>query len=345
MNRSAHTLADLQKLARSAPKKASQYLQSVETRLRQFGKTAEADAIKGLLAQTGTLAQRIAKASDSLQAIFPATAAEWATVQLKRADTLGYVEAPRPPPQFVNGTITRENGALTITTEGGRVLQLNKSPLSNKPHQMATDMLEGFVGDGPISLQGTIGEDNTSFNVEAFALNSDGQFTTFTFGRVTKNGESISIDSPRGSVEVTALETKRVLGSMPRLAVIMPGEAIEKNGKLVFEGTITKLIALARFKEPVGAPPEGAQTMEVRANMADNHFVMKPIEFPVDQRARAGHGSRLWVRGFPELDTAGTPTRFKADYLSQQLDRHTLLPGQESQSADHVQAAVMQDIV
>ncbi|MBK7857231.1 MAG: hypothetical protein IPJ65_01150 [Archangiaceae bacterium] len=439
LNTSAHTLADLQQLAKAEPQTAVAYLTGVESRLRAAGKSAEADTVKALLGKTGTLVEQMAAASAQLAAIFPADAAGWGDVQLKRADTIGFsasapaqglspaspmpgatmpgaepvqpslgvtmpgaepvqpslgvtmpgaapvqpslgvtmpgaapmqpslgvtrpvvsplspsvgVSRPAAPPppgpvQYVTGTVNVSSAGLTFTTDGGRELKLAQSALATKLFQMGNDMMEGFVGDGPITLQGTLGEDNATFNVEAYALNSDGNFGAFTFGRVTVAADTgaVTIDGTRGPVEVQDPELKRVLASMPQFAVIVPGAAEEKDGKLVHTAAPRVLMGLARFKVPPPATATG-ETTSMSANMANNHFVMKPLIFPSAQLARANHQSRLWARGWPDFGPDGEPSQFKADYISQQLDRRTLPVNRTSaQDADPVQAAVMQDIV
>lgn len=346
MNQSAHTLADLQALAKNEPQKATEYLQGVEAQLRKFGKSAEADAVKALLGKTGDLVERMAAMGDQLTTVFPAEAADWAKVQVDRAATIGYGVDPAksPPAQFLSGTMTRENDVVKFTTDGGRELTLSASALASKHFQMGNEMMEGFLGDGKLVLHGTIGEDNQTFNVEAYALNTDGKFNEFTFGRVSVNGDKLTIDGARGPVEVTDPETKKVLASMPRLAVIVPGGPVERDGKLVHEGKIDVFMALARFKVAPPATADGPVT-SMSANMADNHFVMKPLEFPSEQLGRANHQKRLWVRGFPELGADGEPTKFKANYISQQLDSYSFRTGATTLPADPVQAAVNQDIV
>ena len=345
LNQSAHTLADLQRFAQAEPARATEYLQSVEAQLRKAGKAAEADTVKELLGKTGDLVEKVAALKDKLTTIFPESAGDWGKVQLERAGTVGWgEEAKQVPWQFLSGTVKRENDVVSVTTDGGQQLTLRQSPMESIPQQMSNAQLEGFVGEGRVTLQGTLGEDNKTFNVEAFALNTDGKFNTFTFGRVQVTGDKVEVESPRGNVEVKDPDTKRVLASMPRLGVIMPGEPVTKDGKLVHEGKIDIFQAMARFKEPPPASVNGP-IASVKANMADNHFVMKPIEFPAEQLQRAAHSSRLWVRGFPEFDAAGEPVKFKADYISLKLDSYSFRTGDAEQSADPVQAAVMQEIV
>lgn len=345
LNQSAHTLADLQRFAQAEPAKAAEYLQGVEAQLRKAGKTAEADTVHELLGKTGDLVEKMSSLGEKLKAVFPESAGDWGKVQLQRAGTVGWgEEAKQVPTQWLSGTVKRENGVVSLTTDGGRELTLRQSPMASIPQQMSNAQLEGFVGDGRVTLQGTLSEDNKTFNVEAFALNTDGKFDRFTFGRVQVTGDKVEIESPRGNVEVKDPETQRVLKSMPRLAVIMPGEPIEKEGKLVHEGKIEIFQAMARFKETPPTSVDGP-IASVKANMADNHFVMKPIEFPAEQLERSRHNSRLWVRGFPELDAAGEPVKFKADYISQKLDSYSFSTGAAEQSADPVQAAVMEEIV
>src|SRR6185436_3537467 len=130
------------------------------------------------------------------------------------------------PVQFISGTVHKgEDGTTTVTTDGGRQLKLGQSPLAGIPLQMSNAMLEGFLDEGRLSLMGTIGEDGKTFNVEAFTLNTDGKFDSFAFGRVKVTGEDVQIESPRGLVDVTDPELKKVLAAFPRLAVAIPGAA------------------------------------------------------------------------------------------------------------------------
>lgn len=345
LNASAHTLADVTNLARAEPQKATEYLAGVEAQLRRAGKTAEADTVKELLGKTGDLVERMTAMGAKLEAVFPKDAADWGKVQLQRVGTVGWgEEAAQVKPQFISGTMRREGDTVKFTTDGGRELTLRQSPFARKPLQMDNAMMEGFLGEGRMTLQGTLGEDNATFNVEAFALNTDGNFDRFSFGRVAVDGENVNIESPRGLIAVTDPETKKLLASMPRLAVILPGEPVEKDGKLVHEQKASVLMALARFKEAPPAAATGPIT-SIKANMADNRFVMKPLEFPSEFLDRTNHQKRLWVRGMPELGADGAPTKFVANYLSKQLDSYAFRTGDAVQAADPLQAAVMQDVV
>jgi hypothetical protein len=347
LNTSAHTFADLKALAQAEPQAAVTYLQRVEQQLRVAGKVAEADTVKGLLSKTGDLVERMYAAGPQLQTIFPANASDWGKLQAERAAGVGFDAAPAevPPPQFICGTLSSGPNGLIFTTDGGRELTLHRSNLTSKLFQMGNDMMEGYIGEGRMTLMGTPGEDNASFNVEGFAINTDGNFDTITFGRVAVDpAGTVTINGTRGPVEVRDDHLKEVLSTLPEFAVVVPGEAVESDGKLVHTASPKVMIGLGRFKEP---PPQTADgpRVSVIANMANNHFVMKPITFPAEMLGRANHMSRLWVRGWPKFDADGLPSQWDADYLSKQLDLHTLYPPQAVPDADPVHAAVLQEIV
>jgi hypothetical protein len=345
LNTSPHSLADLQAFARAEPTRATEYLGEVELRLRGAGSLAAADAIKALLGATGDLVERMAAAGDQLSSVFPRPDTSLGELQQKRAQTVGFETAPQAlaGAQFVTGTVSVGPEGVKLTTDGGRELKLASSPRASAHFQMGFDMLEGFVGDGPISLYGSLGSDNQTFNVEAYALNTDGKFKDFTFGRINVDGDNVTVASSRGPVTILDPELKNVLKTMPRLAAIVPGAPVERDGKLVHEHKVDTLMGLARFKE---SPPPAANgpTVEMKANMADNHFVMKPLQFPAEHLARSNHSSRVWVRGWPELGADGEPSRFVASYVSQQLDRWSVRGGASANDADPIQAAVMQDV-
>src|SRR4029077_14715945 len=124
----------------------------------------------------------------------------------------------------------------------------------------------GFLDEGRLSLMGTMGEDNKTFNVEAFTLNTDGKFDSFAFGRVKVQGDNVQIESPRGLVDVTDPELKKVLAAFPRLAVAIPGAAEKQGDKLFPSAKPNPPIALARFREPPPAAATG-DTVSMKANM------------------------------------------------------------------------------
>jgi len=349
MNRSAHTLGDLKTLAQSSPADAQKYLTQVESSLRGLGQTAEADAVKALLADAnGTLVERIAANEARLGNVFPATAADWGRVQGQRTDTVGFTTTtPAPaytPPQFVVGEFKKNDAGQTVfLTTGGRELAVASSPLQRRMLQMTGNMCEGFLGDGPIALQGSIGEDNKTFNVEAFALNADGKFGTFTFGRVKLEGDKVSITSPRADVEITNEELKKRLKAMDQLAVILPGAPKELDGKVVYDQMPAELFGMGRFKQL--NPQVTGDTATLPADMANSHFKDKPVIFPAAQAGRANHNSRLFLRGMVELDANGAAAKFVASYASNKVDSYGLSYGAAVADADAVQSAVVQDIV
>ena len=153
MNRSAHTLGDLKTLAQSSPEEAQKYLGQVESSLRGLGQTAEADAVKALLADAnGSLVERIAANETRLGAVFPATEADWGKVQAQRTDTVGYTASPTPTlsqPQYISGEFKKNDAGQTVfVTTGGRELQVASSPLQRGPDRRRLILLDPLAVGG-----------------------------------------------------------------------------------------------------------------------------------------------------------------------------------------------------
>lgn len=346
MNVSAHTLADLKRFAKASPEKAVTYLKQVETNLRQLGKPKEAEAIRKLLAdKTGTLVERVTEHARRLGDVFPARGTDWGKVQQQGAQSVGYGMAVKPDlaaPTYLEGKISKgKDGTAVFKTTGGQTLQLNASALRVLDTGLGVNWVQGLMGDGPITLQGTPSEDRKAFNVEGFALNTDGKYAEFTFGRVKQDGEA-TLSTPRGDVTIEDPELKKKLKAMPRLGVILPGAPEERNGKLVYTGNPEEFFGLARFRE-TQAHGRG-KTREAMADMAYSVFNNKPCEMPAKYGERVNHTGRLWVRGKVEL-AGDVATKFTASYVSKQTDSYGLQLGGAAQNADPVQAAVMDEVV
>jgi hypothetical protein len=346
MNASAHTMADLKRFAKASPAKAEQYLQQVETQLRELGKSKEAASIRKLLTdKTGTLVERIAEHAARLGAIFPTRASDWGKVQQQRAGTVGYGYEVKPDlavPTFLTGRIVKgKDGTAVFKTQGGQELKLNTSELRVRDTGLGIGWMAGFLGDGPMTLQGTPSEDRKSFNVEGFALNADGKFDEFTFGRVKSDGTG-TISTPRGDVTIENPELLKKLKAMPRLGVILPGVPEKRGEQLVYTGNPEEFFGLARWRETQARGT--GKTREAAVDMAYSVFSNKPCEMPAEFAERANHTGRLWVRGNVEMQ-GDTATRFKASYVSKQTDLSAPQFGPTAQNADPVQAAVMSEVV
>lgn len=344
MNTSARTVPALREFASSAPAEAATYLSHVETRLRGAGKTAEADALAAVLRDgMGTLAERVERHQTRLTGIFPAQATDWGRVQLERAQTIGYGAPASPPAEFLRGTVKADAaGNAVLTTDGGRQLTLTTSDRAlPKAATVQLSLISGFLNDGPIALQGTFGEDGTSFNVEGFALDTDGSFKTFTFGRVDTDGSS-SIHTPRGKVDIDDATLDRKLSALPGLAVILPGTAEQRGNALVYTGAPKEFFALSRWSET--HRPITSDVVTLKADMAYSVFDDGPVNVPAAYAERATHIGRVWLRGDVTIDRRGNAKQFDASYASTDADSRAVAFGPSVLDADPVQAAVMHEV-
>jgi hypothetical protein len=235
-------------------------------------------------------------------------------------------QAQLPPPlQHLTGTVSLSGETLTFTTTDGKELALGQSPLRADYLDIDAGTLSGFAGDGPVVLQGTYSKDGARFEVEGFALNTNGKYDTFTFGRVNlENPEKMVVSTSRGDVEITHPETYARLKSMPQLGVILPGAFKREGDRLVYDRAPDELFGLGRFME-TGAPKDGTEhglpgMKWASADMALSTFDSKPLLFPEQYAQRNDHTYRVWVRGMMRLDEAGTAKDFVADYVSLPTD-------------------------
>lgn len=344
MNQSARTLSDLERFARRAPRKANEYLEQVESNLRALGQMKKANAVaKVLSSKAGTLAERIERHSKALGVVFPAEATDWGAVQLSRADTIGFDTKPASRlPLTLHGTLAENDaGEVVLETDGGQTLRLHDSELLVPDGGLSASRLRGFIGDGPVTIVGTPGEDLHAFNVEGFALNTDGAFDTLTFGRVKTDGSG-HIATRRGDVAVTNPRLLEKLKVLPRLGIILPGEPTRSGTKFVYENDPKEFFALARFQP--GAVEELGATHRRLADMAFNTFDDRPVHYPANtEQSRLTHADRLWLRGDLKTDDNGGVRKFVASYVSKSVDGAELPAA--TASADPVQVAVVDEIV
>jgi hypothetical protein len=336
--KSPHTLADLKRFAKAKPTQAGKYLTAVERKLRAAGKKRAADAVKKLLTdKTGSLVERLAHAGPRLGAVFPRRGSDWGKVQAERLDSVGYDQIKvKVEPQFVTGRVRIVKDTFHLVTANGQDLVLSQ-PSANRTG-LSLEWLEGFIGDGPITVMGLISEDNKSFDVEGFALNRDGKYSTFTFGRVSQ-AQPWVITTSRGDVTIEDAKLLKKLKAMPRLGVILPGLPEKRGGALVYTGKPQELFGLARWKEDK-AKGSGPRRRAL-ADMAFSIFRDKPVELPATQAARVNHRGRLWVLGDVVLGPNGEATLFKASYVSKRTDTGTVFLQGNQPEADAVQGVVM----
>jgi hypothetical protein len=343
LNSSAHTLGDLRTLAQNSPAEAETYLRGVATSLQRSQQSEAASAIAALLNQTGSLVDRIAQNS-ALRQIFPANAGEWGALQTARAGTVGW-EAITTSDRPINlkGTVTLEGSRLQLTTTGGRTYALAASSLQTFPWMGQVSMM-GVMSDGPLSLQGTLSQDGTTFNVEGFALNRDGRYDTFTYGRAQVVDDQVTLNTPRGIVQIADPEFRAKIKAMPSLGVILPGEpTVKPDGTMTYEGNPEKFFGLGRFMQTVVNPSDAEHPQPyVLTDMAYSHFRRKPSTIPPGSESRVNHNGRVWLEGTVHLDGNGVPQNWVSSYVGTQADANLVaLPAAAGPIADPIQAAVI----
>ncbi len=199
--------------------------------------------------------------------------------------------------------------------------------------------MQGLIGDGPMSVVGTLGSDGRTFNVEGFALNADGKYGTFTFGRVAEKDGEVVVKTSRGDVHVTDPLLKAQLRGLPHLGVILPGAPKVENGRQIYDGSPGEMFVLARFMETEWREDGGKKW--VPCDMALSAFSRGRCEIPDAYADRVGHMNRLWLKGSFMIGHDGRPAQFSASYVSRATDdARVVLPGGMPE-ADAVQAAVV----
>ncbi len=340
------SLSNFRKLAAESPSEAKAALTRVVSGLSKSAANAEQVAgLKALLQLDGARFSAEATQSKALPALFPEapSAASFADViaQMSNLPSLNWTADSVPPQIAVTGNVVRDaSNQYTLTTASGRTYQLHDSTRSSG---VSGGWLEGFLnqGEGAMTVQGTVSADGKSFLVEGYA---PGSSPDFVMGRVVvktpmgdvtgkptpdqlaealgPNGRVI-ITGARGEVEVTNPELKKVLATMPRLGIILPG-VVERSpeGKLSIASGPDFLYALGgRFK---GLTEKGNGVWATDAAFAFNHF-MGPVEASGDTakwRMQNSANQRNWVGGAFKLD-APTPY-FAATYISNDLGDYSL---------------------
>lgn len=328
--------------AASAPE-ARAYLEQVKGRLEADGAKAPAAIVAALLNTDGPLDKALEGHRERLLGLFPEQGTSLGSIQAKRESTLGWQATDeRRPAQQIDGTLsTRRMGQgsserLTITTPGGKRLDLAEAIANSASFPMARSWLHGFMGDGPVSLKGSLGKDGETFNVEAFAFNKSGRFGNFTFARVVVDGDSVTLSSPRGAIDVTAPKLKAILKQLPALGIVLPGEPSQIDGKLVFATEPDVVQVLARFKD---TGTSDGTTVKAPVDLARSAVVAITTTLPNEYLNRTEHRGRLWLEGQFVTNEKGELTGFDASYVSKRCDGMVDI-GANVPDADPIQAAV-----
>lgn len=355
-----HTAVAFARFAKASPQHAEQYLTALEKNLRRVGATPQANAIKQVLAADGAFGDRIAAHQANLEGLFPKTRADWGHVQLTRAKTMQwdaeayeferfhYDNQPlaTQAPLRLTGTLELppwKPGAAArappiFTVDGRKYVLAETSRIMSGP-RLQSPLVTAFVGDGPVTIEGVVSEDGKTLHVEGFALNVDGAYDQFVFGRVRDRvaGEPLIVDTPRGPVEIQKATLANKLAALPRLGVILPGPTTLDGDRRTYAGNPDEFFALAKWGFADPEKTKGGKRVGT-ADMAFNYFEGKPLEFPEKYLARAAetHG-RFFAKGDVVM-RQGSATRFIASYISQGGDAEKLAPS--GLEADAVQAAV-----
>lgn len=352
LNNSLHRLADVEKLAKSSPAAAKSYLNEVAMRLTEFGEKKKAALVKDLLDDTDLAASLKAKAA-KLGEIFPTTTGGFAELQQANAAAIGYAitDEKSLPPVYVTGKVriseTQVNGyaqkTATLTTENGRKLNL-----VDGDGEMGL-WFSGMVDDGDFTVKGKLDVDG-NFKVSGFALNRDGKFDEFVFGRVVSSGNKLTINTPDGEVEVTNPELKKKLKGLPDLGVILPGGAKTSGTKSRYDKNPAEFFALGRFTNSTIKPPQGqVKGRHVLSDFAMSVFANQPFVIPKGQERRVKESGRFWALGdfkylrekkLNEWGDTGLVGQFQASYVSRGTDSLSVA-GYGNTDAGPVQAAVL----
>lgn len=352
LNNSPRRLADVEKLAKTAPAVAKSYLKEVATRLTEFGEKKKAAVVKDLLDDPDLSASLKSKAS-KLGEIFPTQDGGFAAMQEANAAAIGYTttEEKTPPSVYISGKVkvseTNTNGypqkVATLTTENGRKLNLVEGD-----SEMGL-WFNGLVDDGNFTLKGKL-DVTGNFKVGGFALNRDGKFDEFVFGRVSVYGDKVSVNTPEGDVEITNAELKKKLKQLPELGVILPGGEKVTGSKRKYDKDPAEFFALGRFTNSTIKPPEGqVKGRHVLCDFAMSVFANQPFVLPKGQESRAKENGRFWALGdfkylrekkLNEYGDTGLGGQFQASYVSKATDNLSVA-GYGDSDANAVQAAVM----
>jgi hypothetical protein len=333
---SPHSINDVVGLTMAAPHAAREYLSQLRDTLQGAGQVYAAAAIDRILRTPGDLGQLLAMDPEA-NLIFPMPGESWEGLRARRAYAPGWEVQGYSPPSHLTGALTKDaQNNLWLNTRDGRWHPLVESAL--KTGQDGTWLLlprwaQTYLGDGPVTVQGTLGADGSTFNVEGVALNADGKFNRLTYGRANVAGDDVTLASPRGPVLVTDPRLKSVLRQVVLLGATLPGEPtpiggpypltpmsqtwVTENGRAVFkstpdpyaapsapaylkyDGMPDEMFVLVRFRSPNTFPPEpGYAGRWSIADMAHQAFYNKPVVVPAGQEGRVFYPNDTGIGGF-----------------------------------------------
>lgn len=326
---------------------AGRYLGSVARTLRNAGDGRRAHILERVLAQGGSLAERIAANRQKLHAIFPESAQEWRAFNARsHVAGVGW-EAKEPARQLqhLTGNLSVTDGRLILTDDGGRVFRLAEAIRNSANTPIPRAWMQGLVGDGAVTVQGKLADDGVTFNVEGFALNTDGAFDTLTFGRVAVQQGRITIDTPQGRVEVESPSLEAKLLNLDTLGVALPGapqlvESADGGQRLVYRGLPREMMVLLAFRQRATASSSNDE-LSVPGEMATGRFSGKPVMVPATFVDRVSHTRRVWGRGDFVLGADGTPQSFVTSYVSKATDGYQVQMSPALAEASPLQAAVV----
>ncbi len=336
LNRSSRTLANIRAFASKSPDEAEAYFRKLKANLDAAGAERAATTIGALLKGEGKLVERVTAAEKDLKLLFPEQASEWGALQAKRTATIGWSTAVAEKPLHLTGELLLEN-PLRFRHQGREYLLADsrrKPSVGTFPMSLITGLGKG---DGPITVQGSLSADGTTFILQGFALNLGGKFDTLLAGRVEVVDDEVVLASTLGDVKITHPELKKRLKSLPTLATILPGEPSGSPGKLTYELNPNELFALGRFRD---LDTHGDERW-VSSDMATSHFERQPVRLgPNVAVERVNHEDRVWFYGMVTVGPEGVGESFDASYVGNagmgELQFAPTLP-----TADAVQAAVL----
>lgn len=141
---------------------------------------------------------------------------------------------------------------------------------------------------------------------------------------------SVQLDTPQGMLNVSHPELRTKLAGMPRLGLIVPGEAtVNGNGDQVYELNPQPYFGLARFRSgPVNPANTQVPTTYKTGDMAYSIFQNQPITIPPGvAEDRLNHTLRFWAEGDIKIGPDYRPIQFDSSYISQKTDTFYSLSG------------------
>lgn len=303
----------------SGPAELKTYVQQLATSLRGTD-AAAAKKLDAVLARGGDLFERLAAHPELEQAVAKGSELlELGKLQTSRADSLGFSVSAPPKPTRLQGQVTLAEGAYTLKTAKGDTYRLAADPELWRTG--VDDSLAGFIKDGPISVQGKLADDGKTFDVTGFALNRDGRYDTFTFGKVLSLGkDEVTLGVNNELVKVTDPELRRRLSSAFTLPVILPGAPTRNGDSLAYEGNPDRFFMMATLDAPSLQRPDEAHARPFfKANLDVMTLSGSEVTLLAPEKGPTRHNqqSKVWLEGnIVGQSEEGAPTTIDAAYVS-----------------------------